>query len=64
VESRNEKNNEFITAKELAEFCRVPEKWVRNNSHKIAGYTKIGHHVRYRRSAVLSALAGGKLLRT
>lgn len=57
------KETEFLTPQELAELVNVPLKWIRNNSCRIAGYTKIGHHVRYKRSSVLSALAGGKLLK-
>jgi len=54
---------EFLTAIELADLLRVSLKWVRSHSHKIAGYTKLGHLVRYRRSSVMAALAGGKVLR-
>jgi hypothetical protein len=54
---------QFLTADELAKLVNVPLKWIRNNSHKIPGCTKFGHLVRYRRSSVLSALAGGSLLK-
>ena len=54
---------EFLKPEELAELLRVSLKWVRSNSHRISGYTKIGHHARYRRSSVMASLAGGKVLK-
>lgn len=57
------KEPEFLKPEELAELLRVSIKWVRKYSHRIAGYTKIGHHARYRTTSVMSSLAGGKILR-
>jgi hypothetical protein len=60
---KNKVEPEYLTPPEVAELVRVPLKWVRVHSHKIAGYTKVGHHVRYRKSSIMAALAGGKILR-
>jgi hypothetical protein len=56
-------NEQYLTAEQLSKLVNVPIKWVRNNSHKIPGFVKIGNHARYRRSSVMAALAGGSLLK-
>lgn len=63
MNNRHEREPEFLRPEELAELLRVSLKWVRTHSHRISGYTKIGHAVRYRRSSVMTSLAGGKVLK-
>jgi len=53
---------EFYTPEELAKLVRMTVKFIRKQSFRIPGRTKIGRYVRYEKTAVLRALGNGRLL--